>query len=201
MFSKEETYYKLLPDGNYVPVNPVQPKLTATPILAKPNILNPILISTEDWDGWPDGNLEQDFSWREFEETSNLSVHWAVRVNGGDHRGDEHAELWQKGKKSSRQCWESLNATILPATSSFDHSQHQTESTSSLISPATVVLCLNTESATSYCTYGAGQMAYIIPMVAFTYIEDPHTSSTSQTVKGKSLRKLSKPIQIQACFN
>jgi len=93
-----------MPDGNYVSVNPTQAKLTVISVPPKPNIPNPTLISTEDWDGWPDGHFEQDFSWREFEETSNLSVHWAVRVNGGDRRGDEHAESWRKGKKSSRRC-------------------------------------------------------------------------------------------------
>jgi hypothetical protein len=112
-----------MPSGKYVPVIPAQSKLAAIPVPPKPmipnadpnlnptliarpksNIPNPTLLSTEDWDGWPDGNFEQDFSWPEFEETSNLSVHWAVRVNGGDRRGDEHAESWQQGKKSSRRC-------------------------------------------------------------------------------------------------
>jgi hypothetical protein len=31
-------------------------------------------------------------------------VHWAVRVNGGDRKGNEHAENWEGGKKSSRRC-------------------------------------------------------------------------------------------------
>ena len=93
-----------MPSGKYVPVIPAQSKLAAIPVPPKPivpnadpnlnltlitrpksNILNLTLLSMEDWDVWPDGNFEKDFSWPEFKETSNLSVHWAVRVNGGDH--------------------------------------------------------------------------------------------------------------------
>lgn len=86
---KQEHRYLLLPNGNYVPITPTQPKLPIPP--------------TVEWDGWPDGFFEQDFSPEELEETSNLRVHW-VCVGGGDRRGYEHAETWQLGKTSSRRC-------------------------------------------------------------------------------------------------
>jgi len=44
-----------MPDRNYVPVNPVQPKSMIILAPPKPNIPNTTLIPTEDWDGWPDG--------------------------------------------------------------------------------------------------------------------------------------------------
>jgi len=30
--------------------------------------------------------------------------HWATRVGGGDRKGDELAEIWERGKKSTRNC-------------------------------------------------------------------------------------------------
>jgi len=49
---------------------------------------NHVLYWTEDWDGWPNGTFERDFTFEEFEKTGSLSVHWAVTVNGGDRKGD-----------------------------------------------------------------------------------------------------------------
>ncbi|KAF8066481.1 hypothetical protein FPV67DRAFT_1417206 [Lyophyllum atratum] len=57
-----------------------------------------------DWDGWPDGEFEKDFTFRDFEESDHLKVHWAVRVGGGDRRGDIFASDWKGGKRSTRQC-------------------------------------------------------------------------------------------------
>jgi hypothetical protein len=45
--SKEEKYYKRMPDGKYIPVIPAEPKLMAIPVLSKPSIPNSV-ISTED---------------------------------------------------------------------------------------------------------------------------------------------------------
>jgi hypothetical protein len=93
-----------LPNGNYVPVTPALSKRSTLPPPAKATTSYPITISSGEWDGWPNGDFDQDFSWKEFEDTSNLRVHWAVRTNGGDRRGSEHAESWERGKKSSRRC-------------------------------------------------------------------------------------------------
>lgn len=59
---------------------------------------------THDWDGWPDGNFEQDFTEREFEERGKLQVHWAMTVNGGDRKGKKDALTWEAGKRSTRLC-------------------------------------------------------------------------------------------------
>lgn len=58
---------------------------------------------TVDWDGWPDGDFSQNFTWEEVEATKNLRAHWSYKANGG-YGGDEHASTWQKGKKTSRKC-------------------------------------------------------------------------------------------------
>uniref|UniRef100_A0A8H7XLG1 Uncharacterized protein n=1 Tax=Psilocybe cubensis TaxID=181762 RepID=A0A8H7XLG1_PSICU len=57
-----------------------------------------------DWDGWPDGEFSQDFSFDEVAKTGNLLIHWAHKVNGGDRYGNDHANKWRKGKRSSRRC-------------------------------------------------------------------------------------------------
>src|SRR3984957_11525660 len=35
-----------------------------------------------EWDGWPDGDWEKDFTWKQVEATKHLQVHWATRNNG-----------------------------------------------------------------------------------------------------------------------
>ena len=89
-----------------------EPKLMATPVPPKSSISDSTVISTEGLNGWPDSNFEQDFSWQEVEETSNLSVYRAVRVDVGDRRGDKQAESWQKGKKLYMGITECDNATF-----------------------------------------------------------------------------------------
>ena len=37
-----------------------------------------------EWDGWPNRKMEQVFMWEEFEATSQLMSHWAVKAGGGD---------------------------------------------------------------------------------------------------------------------
>ena len=61
--------------------------------------------TTNEWDGWPNGVIERDFTWEEFEATSQLMSHWAAKVGGGDRRGDTSAGMWERGKKSTRDCW------------------------------------------------------------------------------------------------
>ena len=56
------------------------------------------------WDYWPDGTFDRDFSWLEVNATSRLMCHWAVSVGGGDRKGNEHATNWENGKKSTRSC-------------------------------------------------------------------------------------------------
>ena len=104
VLTNEEPLYKRMPDGKFLPV--VQPKLSP-PILPsppKPEALNANHTGTEDWDGWPDGNFEQDFTFQEFEQAGNLTVHWATTVNGGDRKGDKDALVWERGKRSMRKC-------------------------------------------------------------------------------------------------
>jgi hypothetical protein len=57
-----------------------------------------------EWDGWPDGDWEKDFTWKQVEATKHLQVHWATRNNGGDRKGDDFATSWRDGRKSTRKC-------------------------------------------------------------------------------------------------
>ncbi|KAJ7825884.1 hypothetical protein B0H14DRAFT_2368599 [Mycena olivaceomarginata] len=56
-----------------------------------------------EWDGWPDGDFSALFSMRYVEKNDNLHVHWATRPLGG-RGGTTHAESWQDGKLTQRQC-------------------------------------------------------------------------------------------------
>ncbi|KAJ6481243.1 hypothetical protein C8R47DRAFT_1322273 [Mycena vitilis] len=64
------------------------------------------------WDPWPDGDFEGDFTWQEFESTKQLQVHWSCRVGGGDRKGDDMAEHWEAGKKSTRTCQGMLTCDV-----------------------------------------------------------------------------------------
>ena len=147
---------------------PAEPKLMAMPIPPKSSIPHSTVISTEGLNGWLDGNFEQDFSWQEVEETSNLSVYRAVRVNVGDHQ-DKHAESWQKGKKSSRRCMgiiECDNATF----NLIARPQLTPKGIYSSTSLAAVVPCLNTKGAMLCHSSGAGRFDTIRSMT-FTQIK------------------------------
>ena len=104
--TKVEPLYKCMPDGKFVLVTQPELTLPAIPPLSKskPEIFNTDITETEDWDGWPNGPFERDFTLQEFKQTGNLSVHWAVTVSGGDRKGDEDALVWQRGKRSTRKC-------------------------------------------------------------------------------------------------
>jgi len=56
------------------------------------------------WDGWPDGDFERDFDWDLLKQTNSLQVHWACRINGGDRKGEELADTWERGKRATRRC-------------------------------------------------------------------------------------------------
>ena len=60
--------------------------------------------NASEWNGWPNGVIEQDFTWAEFEGTDQLMSHWAMKVGGGDRRGDISAGIWERGKRSTRDC-------------------------------------------------------------------------------------------------
>lgn len=69
------------------------------------NVLNENTTSSPiEWDGWPNGTIERDFTWKEFEDTGQLMSHWATKVGGGDRRGDTSAGMWERGKRSTRDC-------------------------------------------------------------------------------------------------
>jgi hypothetical protein len=57
-----------------------------------------------EWDGWPDGHFEQDFTFKEYNRTGRLKVHWAHKIGGGDRKGNSHAKNWENGKQFWRQC-------------------------------------------------------------------------------------------------
>ena len=97
--------------------------------LSNQEVLN---LGTEDWDGWPDGTIEQDFTYQEFEKTGNLNAHWAMAVSGGDRKGDEDALVWQRGKRSTRKCLgviECDNPTCAIITEVFTPPPHSTWNT------------------------------------------------------------------------
>jgi hypothetical protein len=103
--SKEPQRFTLTSDGRYVPAASVDFKSMAGVLVqTTPVIKNPTVEMALDWDGWPDGDFEQDFTFQECTDTSNLRVHWAVKANGGYRKGNKHAKRWEDGKKSSRTC-------------------------------------------------------------------------------------------------
>ncbi|KAF9522542.1 hypothetical protein CPB83DRAFT_917241, partial [Crepidotus variabilis] len=57
-----------------------------------------------DWDYWPDGNFECDFTVEEVKVTSGLMTHYATIVGGGDKTGKSNADCWQNGKRATRKC-------------------------------------------------------------------------------------------------
>jgi hypothetical protein len=62
----------------------------------------------ESWDGWPDGDFSQLYSWDFANATNNLQVHWACSPMGGDTKGSDTAEMWQHGKRTGRKCCGSM---------------------------------------------------------------------------------------------
>jgi hypothetical protein len=83
-----------------------RPLMTAKqpPLLRQKGVANSNSGDMGGWDNWPDGVINRDFSWEEFEATQRLMSHWAAKVGGGDRRGDALADEWERGKKSTRNC-------------------------------------------------------------------------------------------------
>jgi hypothetical protein len=78
----------------------IQPSSLPVPV-AVPK--SPENIPTK-WDPWPDGKFHMDLNWQEVGESKKLQTHWAERIQGGDRKGDELAEVWEKGKRATRVC-------------------------------------------------------------------------------------------------
>lgn len=56
------------------------------------------------WDWWPDGTFKRDFTYEQFEEASELKVHWATRSWGGNKTGRTDAPTWKGGRLLRRKC-------------------------------------------------------------------------------------------------
>lgn len=66
--------------------------------------IKPGISTGSNWDSWPDGTMNRDFTWEEFKAAGQLMCHWATKVGGGDRSGNALAEVWERGKKSTRSC-------------------------------------------------------------------------------------------------
>ena len=53
---------------------------------------------SSDWDGWPDGTFEREFTFEEVDACNNLQVHWATKSHG-IRGGNDFAEDWTDGKR------------------------------------------------------------------------------------------------------
>ncbi|TFK32445.1 hypothetical protein BDQ12DRAFT_773402 [Crucibulum laeve] len=103
---EEKILYTRTSDGQYIPL-----ASSATTQIPKPlpdttkcTSTKDVIINSDTWDGWPDGIFDQDFTFKQMKETSNLRVHWAVGTSGGDRKGSEHSIDWEGGKRTSRKC-------------------------------------------------------------------------------------------------
>ena len=86
-----------------------QPEIlkTRSPIIhdtipVKP-IQSPVKVSAK-WDGWPDGDWQQDFTNEEYYELGELPVHWAMAVTGGDRNRLANSPDVLHGKRTMRKC-------------------------------------------------------------------------------------------------
>ena len=78
---------------------PLRAPTTATvPLPLVKNILD-----IGDWDGWPDGTFESEFTFEEVDAYNNLQVHWATKSHGV-RGGNNFAEEWVDGKRLHRDC-------------------------------------------------------------------------------------------------
>jgi hypothetical protein len=71
---------------------------TVPPPLAKKG-----LDSSSDWDGWPDGTFQREFTFEEVDTYNNLQVHWATKSHGV-RGGNNFADKWIDGKRLRRDC-------------------------------------------------------------------------------------------------
>ena len=56
-----------------------------------------------EWDGWPNGTFERQFTFEEVSTLDNLLVHWATKSHGV-RGGNDFAEEWIDGKRLRRDC-------------------------------------------------------------------------------------------------
>ncbi|KAF5378164.1 hypothetical protein D9615_007525 [Tricholomella constricta] len=113
----DEVLYSQTPDGKFIPVTAVHkssrvPQSQALHETKRRTVEKGEKQGTEkdelgdkvEWDGWPDGKFERDFTYSEVRGTNSLAMHWAHTFGGGDRRGDVFADEWEKGKKATRKC-------------------------------------------------------------------------------------------------
>ncbi|KAG6913601.1 hypothetical protein DXG01_005645 [Tephrocybe rancida] len=86
--------------GHFVPV--IQTANAPTECNTKAATIK--LQLADEWDGWPDGDFECDFTHKEFEATNELVTQWATATGGGSHTKDTDGLRWQEGKTSTRKC-------------------------------------------------------------------------------------------------
>ncbi|KAF8214508.1 hypothetical protein K438DRAFT_1563239 [Mycena galopus ATCC 62051] len=84
-------------------IHAAAPSAPSAPSIIRPQPESPAAVDDE-WNLWPDGEFEADFTWEEFDCTKQLQVHWSCRVGGGDRKGSDMADRWEAGKKSTRTC-------------------------------------------------------------------------------------------------
>lgn len=78
------------------------PGITATAQSALP-APDPLILLN--WDPWPDGDFERDFTYEEFAATKDLQVHWACAYAGSSRAsGSKDAEHYLQGRMSRRMC-------------------------------------------------------------------------------------------------
>ena len=61
-------------------------------VTVPPSSKKKISGSSSDWDGWPNGTFECEFTFEEVEAYNNLQVHWATKshgVRGGNDFAEE----------------------------------------------------------------------------------------------------------------
>ncbi|KAL0954447.1 hypothetical protein HGRIS_003423 [Hohenbuehelia grisea] len=124
--SSEQPLYIHVPGRGFIPHNIASPSLiphqgTAGPVASSvvttgtsgqiPPIREPAAVRAGDahppydWDGWPNGDFELDFTPEEVNATKNLMMHWACKASGARKDvGSLTSETWIGGKKSTRKC-------------------------------------------------------------------------------------------------
>lgn len=61
-------------------------------------------VTRRQWDYWPNGVWEYDFTIEEYQETKRLMVHWATAGSCGDTTGSAYADKWPNGFRTRRVC-------------------------------------------------------------------------------------------------
>ncbi|KAJ3562244.1 hypothetical protein NP233_g9697 [Leucocoprinus birnbaumii] len=56
------------------------------------------------WDGYPDGEIDLNFTWAQYHRLNKLGTHWATKTSGDPGSGTRRAITWKQGYKNSRFC-------------------------------------------------------------------------------------------------